>query len=249
MIVSHEHKFVFIKTKKTASTSVEIALSSVCGPDDVITPITPRDELVRVAQGQSCQNFLDDRAGERAYLERLRDNGPDTPIPKAFRPPACRFYNHMPLREVYEHIPEARAYFKIITERHPYEKAVSFANFSFGFSNYKKTGSLAASTAEIRDELDQLIDINKLERVLSNWDWYSIDGQIDVDCVIQHATLQPDLADLFTRLGIPTAPPLAQTKVGGRDSALSTKDVLSDRHRYLIRQYCAREFEHFGYAI
>jgi hypothetical protein len=51
VIVSHEHGFVFMKTRKTAGTSVEIALSRVCGDDDVITPVTDDDELLRRARG------------------------------------------------------------------------------------------------------------------------------------------------------------------------------------------------------
>ncbi len=31
MIISHRHSFVFVKTTKTAGTSVEIALSKHCG--------------------------------------------------------------------------------------------------------------------------------------------------------------------------------------------------------------------------
>ena len=51
MIVSHEHRFIFLKTRKTAGTSVEIALSRICGPQDIITPITETDEQLRKAQG------------------------------------------------------------------------------------------------------------------------------------------------------------------------------------------------------
>ena len=51
MIVSHEHRFIFLKTRKTAGTSVEIALSRICGPDDIITPITETDEQLRKAAG------------------------------------------------------------------------------------------------------------------------------------------------------------------------------------------------------
>ena len=47
MIISHEHKFIFLKTKKTAGTSIELALSQLCGPDDVIPPITDSDEALR----------------------------------------------------------------------------------------------------------------------------------------------------------------------------------------------------------
>ena len=38
MIVSHGRRFIFIKTSKTAGTSVEMQLSKFCGPDDIVTP-------------------------------------------------------------------------------------------------------------------------------------------------------------------------------------------------------------------
>jgi hypothetical protein len=44
MIISHCHKFIFIKTKKTAGTSIEYFLSKHCGEDDIVTPIYPHIE-------------------------------------------------------------------------------------------------------------------------------------------------------------------------------------------------------------
>lgn len=44
MIISHKHKFIFIKTVKTAGTSIEIFLSQQCGLSDVVTPVFPHIE-------------------------------------------------------------------------------------------------------------------------------------------------------------------------------------------------------------
>ena len=39
MIISHSHKYIFIKSLKTAGTSIEAALSQHCGKDDMVTPL------------------------------------------------------------------------------------------------------------------------------------------------------------------------------------------------------------------
>lgn len=41
MIVSHEHKLIFIKNGKTAGTSIEVFLSTVCEESAIVTPIYP----------------------------------------------------------------------------------------------------------------------------------------------------------------------------------------------------------------
>lgn len=58
MIICHERKLIFIKSKKVAGTSMEIALSKFCGADCVITRISPIDEATRIALGhRGAQNY------------------------------------------------------------------------------------------------------------------------------------------------------------------------------------------------
>lgn len=44
MIISHKYRFIFVKTLKTAGTSIEVFLSQHCGPLDIVTPILPHVE-------------------------------------------------------------------------------------------------------------------------------------------------------------------------------------------------------------
>lgn len=55
MIYSDEKKFIFIKSNKSAGTSVEIALSRIIpfGSDSIVTPISPEDEVTRLRLGGS----------------------------------------------------------------------------------------------------------------------------------------------------------------------------------------------------
>lgn len=44
MIVNHKYKYIFVKTTKTAGTSMEIALSRSCDSDDIVTPFGAPDD-------------------------------------------------------------------------------------------------------------------------------------------------------------------------------------------------------------
>ena len=67
MIISHKYKFIFLKTKKTAGTSIEISLSRFCGDDDIIIPINLQDEAIRKLLGKKPQNYLDFDAQGNVY--------------------------------------------------------------------------------------------------------------------------------------------------------------------------------------
>ncbi|MBN2664850.1 MAG: sulfotransferase family 2 domain-containing protein [Bacteroidales bacterium] len=174
MIISHKHKFIFIKTKKTAGTSIEIALSSICGKDDIITPISPNDEDVRRELGyRTAQNYLIPFKNYSAtdYFEFIKTRRKK------------KFYNHISAKEIKENIDENiwNTYYKFAFDRNPYDKIVSLFYWRKADAEYKTIAEFLKSGVLSR---------------IQGYDIYSIDKLVAVDKVYKYENLNESLIDI-----------------------------------------------------
>lgn len=230
MIISHRYKFIFIKTNKTAGTSVEIALSRACGPDDIITPISREDEGTRASLGyRGPQNYL---SSPSEY--NLKD------VSKLIvrRERKRAFYNHMAAHAIRARIGEAmwNDYFKFCFERNPWDRVVSLYY-------WKARLNPAIEISEFVDSGGAAILKQR------GYELYTINGAIAVDKVYRFETIKEDLADIRSRLSISEELNLPLAKAQFRKDRRSYRDILSEEEQRKIAALFGDEIRLFGYEF
>lgn len=228
MIISHAHRFIFLKTEKTAGTSIEIALSEFCGPDDVITPIVAEDEAMRAEAGFPGPRNYDFGRRARTLKDAVR----------VVKGKPIGFRAHSPAAYVARYAPAAawRDYLKFTIVRNPFDCAISrhfWAN---------RDGGAGADAAAI----NAAILAERPER-LSNWPIYTIGDRIVADVVVRYENLADDLEALRLRLGLPTPLRTFRAKGGVRRNKAHYSEVLDAAARARIEQVCGRELAAHGY--
>jgi hypothetical protein len=225
MIVNHKYKFLFLKTRKTAGTSIEIALSQFCDGNDIITPITNEDERTRQELGfRGPQNYnMPLRSFSRSdWLSWLKTRR------------RKRFFNHASAQFVRANIGDEiwKSYFKFCFERNPFDKAISRYYWS---------------TREPRPEIAAYLE-SAPAKLLTNWDIYTIDDRIAVDFIGRYESLSHHLVMLREKLALPREIDLPRAKGGYRNNREHYSKILNERARARIENVCAREITALGYC-
>ena len=128
MLVSHLHKFIYLKSKKTASTSVEIFLQKYCINPNKINNFT------RLVKSNKNILNLDEKESENKYgIVGSRGN--------KMHIVSKKWYNHKPSFELKKDIGEDlfNNYLKICNVRNPYDLAVSMYEWKKSQNNIKES--------------------------------------------------------------------------------------------------------------
>ena len=229
MILSHRHRFIYIKTFKTASTSIEAALSAVCGPDDVITPAN--SGLMVHRPNRIAQNWRLDHPDvpKRPLWRKLLGR------PERHFHPTVGYYEHMPAWRVRKYVGEGvwNSYYKFTFERNPWDRQVSWYHFK----------------TKRKDPRPSFAAFNQARRKawVDNYDLYSIDGEIALDFVGRYEDLDDGFAEVLDRIGLADIhiPHVNVSPTRSEDYRSYYDGGMMSR----IGDWYRREIDAFGYAF
>lgn len=243
MIISHKYKFIFLKPRKVAGTSLEIALAKHCGDEDIITPITNYSEFSDSAfYNQPIKNY------EEGY------------------------YNHMPPSEIKEKIGKDiwNKYFKFTVIRNPWDQQVSLFTWRKTVrrqSEKFRKRPLSLYVKKILNPRSYFIFCKKiLKRIIfkngyflnriqnasqadNNTKFYfdTFENQV-CDFYIRYENLEEDYHKVCNKLGIPYEK-LPLTKDKHRDHDKHYSDYYDDNTEFIVAEKFKKEIEYFSFKF
>lgn len=227
MIISHKYKFIFIKTRKTAGTSIEIYLSNVCDENDTITPITPPKQAHKPRNYEGFFNPVP---------EILNFNfGRKVKTIKQFIK-RKKFYNHIPAKIIRYRVPYRiwSNYYKFCFDRNPWDKTVSHyfykknyhhKNKKLSWEEYFKNGDFCLNYPLYTDKKENII----------------------VDKIAKFENLNSELISIFDKLNIPFNGNLNIKSKTKYRKIKNYKNIFADKQREIINKVFKYEIKLFNY--
>ena len=237
MIISHKNRFIFIKPRKVAGTTIELKLSPFLYSGDLATPIEPEEEPLR-------------QLNPGVIVAKIR--GKSTfGLPRKLR-------DHSTLQKAFSILtPEIQNYFVISACRNPWDRAVS----QF-FWSYRKTNIFAEDFKTQKNQFTKFVKKygpktwldafygRKRQRRLDSSHLYTINQRLHINFVIRFEKLEEDFSNLVETLGLSTIEPKSTifTKSTFRPRAAKRWQDFYDRNTIdLVESCCWKEIKCFNY--
>jgi len=242
MIVCHKYRFIFIKTRKTAGSSVEIALSRLCQEEDIVTPLS-------VERGEESLRQDEGGYGPTGHLKPvIAHKGLKEWRRLLLRGQRATYGQHMTAVELKDLVGSEiwNSYLKITIERNPWDRALS--RYWWQKCRWEEHGRSGFPSIS---EYFLWLEKHK-PHWITNWGHYTIKNHIAVDRVLLFEHLNEEMHNLSKRLGVNNNVlrlPNEKAKSGFRQDNKRYWEILNDEDRYLIEKMCWREINEFGYSF
>lgn len=223
MLVSHRHRFVFLKTTKTAGTSTELYFQPACMP--------PSTERLDWAQSHSQpEELVSDHGIVGVRAKRV---GSET------------FYNHMPAREVIAAIGQDvwDDYFRFANVRNPWDKVVSHYFFK---ADWRGADGSVPQLSVLTEGIEAFVAGYRRPAVEA---FLAPEGPRVTD-VIRYERLADDVQRVAAAVGYDGGPELPRLKVDTRpDGFRDYRALYSDTARSRVADVFADWIDAYGYRF
>ena len=230
MLVCHRHRFIFVKTAKTAGSSVELFLRQFCDADDIITGLNERDETIAASLGIGPPR----NHGRRPMWpwELRRRDMHRAPRRRSW-PRHRPYYHHQSAGEIRTRLGDDmwNEYRTITIVRDPWDTTVSRYYWQQRDGRRRKPVPLDAI----------------VQQAGKNWEIYSVDDEVAVDTVLRFESLADDLSVLLADLDLIPRYPLPRAKTGIRPPRTPAHTILTIDQARQVANAAHREIETFGY--
>jgi hypothetical protein len=226
MIISHEHKFIFIKSEKTAGTSIEAALSNCCNDDDIVT---------------SLGDFAFNRNKNGQWIHHAMNAGD--------------YQQHDWALTIKDKVgPEIwNDYYKFSIIRNPWDRAVS--NFHWEKRQdtaliprkrfYHHLGVPFDELANLKKQFSEYIKSDKWD---NNDSFYLIDGELCVDFLIRYENLLEDFNKVCKKIDVQTNS-LPHLKSGIRKKGSHYSEYFDEESKAIVEKRHRNDIRLFGYKF
>ncbi len=233
MVISHSYKFIFIKSFKTAGTSIDSTLSTFCSGDDIVLPLNDFKHN-RNEKGEFIHKAMNAEEFIKLDLPNLQHVN-------------AEIIKQMVEPEVWEN------YFKFSIVRNPWDRAISY--FFWHNRNNPALKPKKKFYHYLGVPLDELSHLKKLfseyirnRELPSNEPFYMIDNELCVDQVIRYENLAEDFKSICQNLGLPIAE-LPHLKGGMRSGGYHYSQFYDDETQEIIARTHQNDIRLFNYAF
>jgi hypothetical protein len=225
MIISHKYKFIFIKTRKTAGSSIEYNLSAYLGENDIITPL---DGIPKAESHLSKNYFIDTK------LSTFLKNIGFEKISKFFM---YELKSHEHAYKVKKIVGQEvwDKYYKFCIEREPVDKCISYY--------FMRKNSLTSNKK--RKEMTWS-DFVKKGYFPVDYNFYTYNHELIVDKIISYENLHIELNKIFNHLSLPIRK--LKKKVNNTYRKNLDFEILDSQRKFIYKAF-KKTLPFTGYSI